>query len=105
MNGPARFVICLFVVYFLVVKNQTSLATWLVLAFFIVKGFLSWLADVAIWALRLLDPVDNEEGDSKPRKLLENQLCERCANIVEEALDAERNKTTKLTEQNQRGGS
>lgn len=43
-----------------------SLAICLVLAFFIVKGFLSWLADVSIWALQALEsdkslaPTDQE---------------------------------------------
>ena len=42
-----------------------SLAVCLVLAFFIVKGFLSWLADVAIWALRVLE-TDNSLAPTDP---------------------------------------
>ena len=69
-----------------------SLAFWLVMAYFIVKGFLSWLADVAIWALKILDPKSIPKHPA-------NQLCWRCGKIVEEALEAKRKKATKHTEQ------
>jgi len=43
--------------------DMARFAACLVLAFFTVKGFLSWLADVSIWALRLLDPSDKENDN------------------------------------------
>ena len=43
----------------------TQFGACLFAAYLMVEGFLSWLADVAIWALRLLDPSDREDDDNE----------------------------------------